>query len=339
MMAGTVAVIFNAPDDDRYSKIGEGSAVVGVMDEVKAVSKSLAELGYSVERVPLRPPLESVREFLGRIKADFVFNVFEGFDGLPETEAIVAGYLEEMGIKHTGCPASALAVALDKAKARELMRGAGILTPDYQVLTPLTVSEFRLEYPVIVKPLAEDASHGISAESVVKDAEALEQQVNRISRLFRGCALVEQFLDGREFNATVMGNKELVVLPIAELTYSLPEGLPRLLTFSGKWIPQDPYYRGTKAVCPARLDEGLRNEICNTALAAYRCLKCRGYARVDMRLDSDGRPRVLEVNPNPDITPGYGVARQARAAGMTYTQFIEKVVALALEADEYALVH
>ncbi|MEW6141609.1 MAG: ATP-grasp domain-containing protein [Chloroflexota bacterium] len=334
-MADTVAIIYNAPEESHYAEIGESSAINGVMDEVNAAAKSLAELGYVVKLVPLWPPLESARERLSQMEADFVFNIFEGFDDLPETESVIAGYLEELGIMHTGCPAEALAVALNKANAREMLRAAGILTPDYQVLTLNTIDEFWLAYPVIVKPLAEDASHGIGPESVVNDANALERQVKRISELFRGYALVEQFLDGREFNATVMGNAELVVLPISELTYSLPPELPKVLTFAGKWEPKNIYYKGTKAVCPAHINDELEEEISNTALTAYRRLKCRGYARVDMRLDSDGKPRVLEVNPNPDITHGYGVARQARAAGMTYTQFIKRVVALALETREY----
>jgi len=332
-MPGAAAIVYNEPEEGRYSELGESKAVIGVLDEVKAVGKSLVELGYTVEYVPLQPPLAAAKERLKQIHADFVFNIFEGFDGMPETESIVAGYMGELGIRHTGCPAEALATALNKAKARELLKAAGILTPEYQVLTPSTLGEFRLSYPVIVKPLAEDASHGISAESVVNDAVSLERQVKKISELYRGQAMVEQFLEGREFNATVMGNKEFVVLPISETTYSLPEGLPKVLTFAGKWEPKDPYYAGTRAVCPADVDDRLRDEISGTALAVCRCLKCRGYARVDMRLDGDGRPRVLEVNPNPDISPGYGAARQARAAGMTYTRFIEKIVSLALESD------
>lgn len=334
-MADTVAIVYNALEEGHYGELGESSAVMGVMDEVKAAAKSLVELGYVVEQVPLQPPLESAMERLSQIRADFVFNIFEGFDGLPETEAVIAGYMEELGIRHTGCPAEVLAIGLNKAKARELMRAAGILTPDYQVLTPSTIGQFHLTYPVIVKPLAEDASHGIGPESVVSDDLGLEQQVVKISKQYRGYALVEQFLDGREFNATVMGNTEFVVLPVSEITYSLPPGLPKVLTFAGKWEPKDPYYTGTKAVCPAHVDENLRDEISRTALATFICLKCRGYARVDMRLDSEGGLRVLEFNPNPDISPGYGAARQARAAGMTYTQFIKKIVALALEAREY----
>jgi D-alanine-D-alanine ligase len=338
-MPGTVAIIYNAPEESRYSDLGESKAVMGVMDEVKAAGKSLIELGYTVERVPLQPPLEAAYGRLRQIKADFIFNIFEGFDGQSETESFIADYMDKLGLKYTGCPADVLALALNKVKAREVMRACGILVPEYQVLTPATLAEFNLPYPVIIKPVAEDASHGIGPESVVADAAGLERQVVKISQSYGGQALVEQFLDGREFNATVMGNKELVVFPVSEITFSLPPGLPKVLTFAGKWEPKDPYYSGTKAVCPAEIDSGLRDSIASTTLAAFKCLKCRAYARVDMRLDRDGRPRVLEVNPNPDISPGYGAARQARAAGMSYTRFIARIVALALESEAYAPVN
>jgi D-alanine-D-alanine ligase len=326
-----VAVIYNDPITSRYQQLGESKAVRGVLDEVRAASKALIDIGHIIHQVPLRPPLTSVREILARLNCDLAFNIFEGFEGSPETEAKVASMLEELGIRHTGCPSEVLEIGLDKARARVILEAQGVPAPEYQVLTVPTMHNFRMGYPSIVKPCAEDASHGITPESVVRNLASLVEQVRRICDNYGGKAMVENFLEGREFNATVIGNDTLTVLPPSEIVFNLPEGMPRVLTFGGKWLPKDPYFGGTRAVCPAAVDAVLLEKINQTALAAFKALKCRGYARVDMRLDADGQPRVLELNPNPDITPGTGAARQARAAGTSYRQFIRRIVQLAME--------
>jgi len=324
------AIVYNKPGPQRYADMGENKAILSVLEGVAPVRQALSELGCEVTTVPLLPPYERARETLKSIDADLVFNLFEGFDGRPKTEATVAKMMSELGITYTGCSSTALALALDKAKAKDLMQSHGISTPKYQLVTPETVSQFQLRFPCIVKPCGEDASHGLSADSVVQDQAALEQQVAKVSRAFGGKALVEEFVGGREFNATVMGNDEIMVLPVSEIVFSLPPGMPQILTYSAKWEEGTVYYDGTKVVCPAEVGEEDRARLAQMAMAVYRLLIQQGYARVDMRLDLEGNIHVLEANPNPDITPGSGAARQATAAGMTYAQFIEKIVSLAL---------
>jgi D-alanine-D-alanine ligase len=326
-----VAVIYNDPVASRYLQLGENKAVKGVLIEVRAASKALIDIGHIIQQVPLRPPLTMVRETLASLNCDLVFNLFEGFEGSSDTEAKVALLLEEMGKKHTGCPSEVLATGLDKHKARVILGAQGVSTPAYQVLTIQTLQDFKMGYPCIVKPCAEDASHGITPESVVKNLASVVTQVRRVCDDYGGKAMVEEFLEGREFNATVIGNDNLTVLPPSEIIFNLPDGLPKVLTFGAKWEPKDPYFGGTRVVCPAPVDAELMENIRQTALSSYKALNCRGYARVDMRLDAEGQPRVLELNPNPDITPGSGAARQAKAAGISYRQFIRKIVQLALE--------
>ncbi len=333
-----VAVIFNEPRQDRYGEMGESRAVASVVEEVRPVYKALTELGYSVTKIPLRPPLELVEEKLRALETDLVFNLFEGFGGRPETEAMVADMLLGLGIPFTGNPPPTLALALDKAKAKTVLESHGVRTPKYQTLSPENLHLFHLNFPCIVKPLGEDASHGLSEESVVHNIAQLEKQVTKISKLFRGNTLVEEFLEGREFNVTVLGNKEPFTLPVAEMVYYLPPELPKLLTFAAKWQEESLYYKGTRATCPAEIGEQEREQISQTALIAYKLLGCRGYARVDMRLDAEEVPNVLEVNPNPDLSPGYGVARQANTAGITYTQLIERIVMFALEENSQSRV-
>jgi D-alanine-D-alanine ligase len=328
-----VAIVYNEPGPCHYQAVGEEKAALGVLDEVEAVHQALLELGYLVLRIPL-VPLEQVREKLKDLEVGLVFNLFEGFCGYPETEAEVPEILSELGIPYTGNSGAVLKLALDKAKTKAILQAAGIHTPRCQMLSPQTLSLFQLGYPCIVKPCSEDASHGLSEASVVSDFASLEKQVIAVSNCYRGGALVEEFIDGREFNATVLGNAGGTVLPVSEIVYSLPPGMPRILTFAAKWEPDDLYFQGTKAICPAQVPPGDRKHIADTALAVYWLLGCRGYARVDMRLDGEGRLNVIEVNPNPDISPGSGAARQAEAAGMTYPRFINEIVLLALKDSQ-----
>jgi len=327
-----VAIIYNEPvTDSPIVDFGEEEAIIGVLEEVVAVKKALLELGHSVEKVPLRLPIESVPVVLKAIQADVVFNLFEGFEDLPYSEPVVAKMMEDMGIPFTGNPSSVLALTLDKAEFKKVLQKAGVDTPASMVLTPDTVKDFKLQLPCIVKPKDEDASHGLSPENVVYNLAELKTMVERVSGRFRGSALVEEFIDGREFNASVLGNHDLSLVEISEITYTLPPELPRILTFESKWFEETEYYKGTGVCCPAQIDSILRKTIIDVVLTSAKAAGCRGYGRVDMRQDMDGTIKVLEVNANPDVTPELGIARQAGAIGMSYSQLIQKIVDLALE--------
>lgn len=326
-----VAIVYNEPVPSRYDNVGEKKAVLGVLEAANAVHQALVELGHIVTIVPLLPPYETIRNTLHSLNVDLVFNLFEGFPGESQSEAIVPEILTALGIPYTGCPASALRTALDKFRAKKMLVAAGIPTPDFQLLSPQKINLFRFRYPCIVKPASEDASHGIIAESVVRDFSSLTSRVKIISDLYGKQALVEDYIEGREFNITVLGNLRCTVLPISEILYSLPPELPAILTFEAKWEPDSIYYRGTRVVCPAKITHRERASINEMARRAFRLLDCMGYARVDFRMDNSGHLFVIEVNPNPDISPDAGAARQASTAGMKYTQFIDKLIKLAWE--------
>ena len=329
-MRTRVAIVYNEPQHSRYDAAGEGKAVLGVLEAVEAVHRALLELDFDVTRVPLVPPLGRAEKKLRNLNKDLVFNLFEGFCGYPDTEAVVPEILSKMGIPFTGSPGLLLRLALDKVKLKVILKATGIKMPDFQLLNPAILNMYRLGYPCIVKPRCEDASHGLSAYSVVNDFASLKRQIGLVSNCYGGGALVEEFIDGREFNATILGDSKCTVLPVSEIVYSLPSGMPRILTFAAKWEPDSPYFEGTKAICPAEVEAEERERIADTAVAAFQILGGKGYARVDMRMDHEGQVNVIEVNPNPDISPGSGAVRQAEAAGMTYTQFIEKIIQLAL---------
>ncbi|MBE0481259.1 MAG: ATP-grasp domain-containing protein [Dehalococcoidia bacterium] len=329
-MRPAIAVIYNQPGHGRYSAMGEDRAELSVLDAAQAVEKALVRRGCPAVRVPLSPPLGGVLDQLKAIRADLVFNLFEGFDGSPETEAAVASLLSDLGFRYTGSPGPALALALDKYRTQQTLERAHIPTPACQVLGPNGIHSFCLKFPCIVKPCREDASHGLSEESVVAGFPELEERVKRISRLFGDRALIEEYVDGRELNVTVIGREEPVALPLSEIVYTLPEGMPRILTFAAKWVPTSLYFKNTKSVCPAEIESELHTRIVNIAVTAFKLLGCSGYARVDFRLDADKGPLVIDVNPNPDISPDSGAALQAGAAGIEYEEFVERIALQAL---------
>ena len=327
-----ITVIYNEPVSSYYSGTGEDKAVTGVVTEALAVEKALVESGYQVTCIPLSLPFGKTRNTLVQLKTDVVFNLFEGFPGYPETEADICQILTDLGVPYTGCPPKALQLALNKAETKSLLKAGGINTPDFQLLTSRTLSAFSLEFPCIIKPNSEDASHGITEASVVGNFQAMKVQVDKVSMQYQtGEVLVEEFIDGREFNATVVGNIRKQVLAISEIEFSLPPGLPSIITYAGKWEVESQYYQGTKPVCPAQITEIEKQKIIEIAEKACIITNCRGYARVDIRMNKQGRIYVLEVNPNPDISPDSGAALQAKTAGITYTEFINKLVLQAME--------
>jgi D-alanine-D-alanine ligase-like ATP-grasp enzyme len=192
-----VAIVYNEPQQSRYDVMGEEKAVLGVLEAVEAVHRSLLELDFDVTLVPLLPSLEQAEKELRSLDTDLVFNLFEGFSDYPETEAVIPQILSKMGIPFTGCPGPVLSLALDKAKTKAILTAAGIKTPGFQLLNPETMNTFQLDYPCIVKPCCDDASNGISAESVVHDLSALERQVGMICGFYSGNAIVETFITGR----------------------------------------------------------------------------------------------------------------------------------------------
>lgn len=326
-MLPKVAVVYNTPLPSRYDECGENTAVSGVMDSVAAVKQVLVQSGYPVSLVGLEPGTASPEKAISASRASVVFNLFEGFAGLPETEALVPEICCRLNIPFTGCPAEAIKLGLDKAAAKMIFADHSIPTPGFQELSADTVNRFNLSFPCIVKPAGEDASHSIKPESVVNSFEELSAQIARLARCYGHAVLVESFITGREFNATVLGDR---VLPVSEIVYQLPPCLPRLLTYDAKWLPSSQYFQGSPVECPAKLTPTELDSIARLATECFNITGCRGYARIDIRQDASGVFNVLEINPNPDISPDAGCARQARAGQMSYTELILVILKTAI---------
>lgn len=301
-------------DDERIS---EESVEIAAQDVFEAIQTS----GYS----PIMLPLDSdILEFLHQTNnksVTILINLCEGFRGKAQLEGHVAALFELMQWSYTGNPARTLAICQDKFKTKMLLQSYG-LPCAAGVLAYDAVETSRLNYPLIVKPNYEDASLGIYSNSVVHNQKELSQQIESIKKKYDQPPIVEEFIVGREFNVAVLEEKEPRALPVSEIDFSnMPEGMPHICSYEAKWYEEHALYQGTVPICPARIGDTLRKRLQQLAVAAFRVMECRDYARIDFRISDSGEIYILEVNPNPDISLNAGYARALKAAGMNYSQF------------------
>jgi D-alanine-D-alanine ligase len=274
---------------------------------------------------------ERVAERLRRERPDLVFNMAECAGG-PGREGYVPSILEHLGIPYTGSDPTTLNVCLHKVRAKEILACHGIRTPRWIVFPEPKIHELPFDFPAVVKPLHEGSSKGVKSASFVQNERELAAQVRRILRECRQPALVEAFLPGREFTVASLGNgRDLEVLPIVEIRFdTLPKGVPPLYSYEAKWI-WDTAERPIEIFdCPARLDRKLKTRIEEVALGAIRTLDVRDWCRIDLRLDAEGEPNLLELNPLPGILPkpedNSCFPKAARAAGLSYAGMIHRVI-------------
>jgi D-alanine-D-alanine ligase len=331
MGAGKVLVLYNYSQHLVKGEPKDILAEHGVIACAHAVAAALREAGYTVEVVAFSTDIEAALAPYPP-KEWVVFNLGEGLEGRLFEEARIAWALEAMGYRFTGSPGEAIALSTNKAKAKEALARAGVPTPPWKLLRdPAEVDGWQPDGPLIVKPVSEDASIGIGASSVVTDPHQLRERVAYILNRYRQAALAEKFISGREFNISLWGS-EPEILPLAEVDFSaFAHPLERIVSFAAKWELDSFEYKNTPVICPAVVDPELKGRIEEVAKQAWHAIGCRGYARVDMRVDTEGNPYVVEINCNPDLSPDAGFYRAARAAGYTYTEMVVRILRLAVE--------
>lgn len=335
-----VGVTYNLKPPESPVKRGDGERYLEWDDEdtISAVCDALA----SRHEVVRYEASEEVFERLRTERPDIVFNIAEGLNG-PGREALIPAYLDFLGIPYTGSDPCTLALCLNKVRAKEVLVARGLPTAAFQVMENPTERCRLSGYPVLVKPVHEGSSMGIRSNSLVWSEKELAERVIEINRDFDQPALVEEFLPGREFTAALIGNgSEVEVLPLVEICLeALPEGLPRLYGYEAKWVVDDPSQPLEIFKCPAPLSAEMTRRIGALARETFRALGCRDWARIDIRLDAEGEPNVIEVNPLPGILPDplqhSCFPEAAREAGMTYEMMILRVLEEALK--RLGLVH
>jgi D-alanine-D-alanine ligase len=331
MTTRTILILYSLP----YFLLPDGSVDVSspksVLGRLQAVKKALASRGHRVKVMEMK---EDVSPMVGRIlrsKAELIFNLCEEFRGQSRLEMNVAALLELLNVPFSGSSSLVLGLSQDKAKTKSILAHYGVPTPAYVVWSPgESPSVTHLKFPLIVKPLKEDASLGIDNDALVKDSASLFRQAEKIHQSLHQSALVEEYIEGRELNVSILGNEDPQILPISEIDFStLPPHLPRICGYDAKWVETTPEFNHTVPLCPASLLPRLEKRVREVALLSYRLMDCRDYARVDIRLSPDGTPYVLEINANPDISPDAGMPRSAAAAGLSYPQLIDRIAELA----------
>ena len=219
-----------------------------------------------------------------------------------------------------------------------LLQGAGIRIPFCtEVLELLSETNRRIwPFPLIVQASQEHAGIGLDRDSIVHTKKALRDKMRVILREYKQPVLVQSFLPGREFNVSIIGGRRLRVMPLAEVNYSeLPPDIPPIMSYAAKCIETTVEYQKTSVTCPAVVEPELAREIISTSLRAFRAVGGWGYGRVDVRLDAENRPCILEVNCNPCLEDGYGLSRQAERAGISYPHLLQMIVKAALEGMPY----
>lgn len=316
----------------------ENRARADVLSTAEGVRAALERLGHPVDLLGVGGDLDGVLREIATFAPAVVFNLCESIDGISSLEPLMPLLLERAGLAYTGSPPLTLGLAVHKHKAKDVLRGAGVPTPEAALLTTPDVSRVALPFPLIVKPAREDASVGITLDSVVHDRAALERQVTVILARYRQPALVERYVEGREIYVSMLERPEggVEILPLYEIDFAeMPAGAPRIVSFDGKWVESSPEFRGTKPVACA-LPADVMARLTLVAETAFAAMELRDYARLDVRLDAAGTPYVIDVNPNCDLSDGAGFARAARAAGLGYDALIGRIVELALQRRPHA---
>jgi D-alanine-D-alanine ligase len=299
------------------------------------IRQALEKAGHAVSSIAVDKDLSVTVKALSESRPDLVFNVAESFEGKSALESSVAGLLTLLDLRYTGSSPAGLLLAGDKSISTKMLRANGVKTPESATLFRGNIEAVgNLVFPLIVKPPQEDASLGITGKSVVKDIKELFQQLDALHGEYASPLLVEEFVEGREFYVGVLGNAQPQVLPIMEMDFTgFPADKPRIASWAAKWgddgDEKGAEFAGTKSVFPEDLDEDLVERIHAVALNAFKALRLRDYARVDMRVSPAGEIYVLEINPNCYLEKDAEFARAARKAEIEYDALIARIVELA----------
>jgi D-alanine-D-alanine ligase len=303
-----------------------------VKHDREEIFEALEKLGHEPSYYVLDGRLQSLLG-LAKCGADLIFNLTESYAGDDTKEMHVAAFLDMLEIPYTGAGPHAHILAQDKSIAKKMFAFYGIQSPYFATSYRGAIDHAHdIAFPLIVKPTSEDGSIGIGADAVVSSVKELMERVSYIQTEFDSPALIEEYIEGREIYAAILGSYESAhALPLVELDLSkLPKGVPRIASQDVKFERETEAYKLTKSAIAEDLDEETEARLTETAIKAYRAVKLRDYGRIDMRLSNNGDVYVIEANPNPWLSSGQEFAMAAKKSGLSYTQMIGEIVELAM---------
>jgi D-alanine-D-alanine ligase len=328
-----VLVLFDTDADPPASQ--DYKKQVESTDEAEFdVARALIQKGHQVRLLGFRNDMDQLTAGLRAEPCDVVFNLAERFRGESALDYSVAAVLEMLGLPYTGASSEGLMLARDKALTKKVLAYQGIRIPHFMVCSrKLPIQRpSDLRFPLIVKPLDEDASVGIAQASVVRDDDALKERVTFVHEKFKTEAIVEEFIAGRELYIGVMGNDPPVPLPPIEMVFATDSSAEsRIATFKAKWSVRYRESRGIQNMIAKNLSDELRQRLAEVAVRAYQAAGLRDYGRIDVRLAHDEAIYVVEANPNPYLADGEDLAWAAEEGGYDYPDFIERIAEMALE--------
>lgn len=291
------------------------------------IFEALEKLGHEPSYLVLDGEDKSLLS-LAKHETDLFFNLVESYAGDDTLEMHVAAFLDLLGKPYTGAGPQGLYLAQDKGVAKKLFQFYGIRTPYFATCYQGKLDHSQdISFPLIIKPVSEDGSLGIDQGAVVGSVKELMERIHYVQEEFNCPALIEEYIEGREIYAGVLGNQNPEVLPLVELDMSrLPEGMPKVAGMEVKWEKDSDAYKLTKSAPVENLKEETHDLLCSTALTAYRILKLRDYGRIDMRLTDKGEVYLIEANPNPWLSSGSEFFMAAKKSGRSYADMIAEIV-------------
>jgi D-alanine-D-alanine ligase len=335
-----IALIFNGSTEAAPESPTDRASTADLIEMIRMMARTLRRLGHQVTVLPLTHDFFAFQRKLRRLNPDVVFNQFEDFAHGATDDMRLAAMLRLMGYPHTGAPALALGLSHYKFTIASLLAGVGVPIPPNTALleTVSAVNHQNWRFPLIVQPSQEHAGLGLGRDSIVWSKKALRQKVRDTLRDFLQPALVQHFLPGREFNVGILGGRKMRVLPLAEVDYTeMPADLPPIMSYAAKWMEDSVEYQNVSIICPARVEPELARRIEKVALKAFRAVGGWGYGRVDVRLDENSEPCVLDINCNCCLDEGMGLARSAEQAGISYPELLQAIIKAALERPKTAM--
>lgn len=297
------------------------------------VSATLENMGHDVRPLGVKNDLNPIREALEEHKPHIAFNLLEEFHSVAQYDQHVVSYLELMQQPYTGCNPRGLLLAHDKALCKKLLTFHRIPTPKFLEfpLDRIVKVPSRVTYPLLVKSVVDDASLGISQASIVHNEDKLKERVRFIHEHIKSDALVEEYIEGREFYVGVLGNHRLQTLPVWELKFTkAPDDVPLIATRRVKWDLKYQKKLGVKTDAANDLPPSVVSQFSRLSKRIYKILNLTGYARMDFRMSADGKIYVLEANPNPNLSYGEDLAESAETAGINYEDLLQRIMNLGL---------